>query len=146
MKQHPSACQFPRKLLTMALTFLSLSALMCVSAMNRITTNPTSFRIELLLPTGYRFNSMAPSSLTIGTPDTTPEQLEVKNTAFEATLLVPTRPQFTLTGEARVFFCEDVAEPQCFMKELRFKKQFSPDTPRQLQIKIPDPKINDVSS
>jgi hypothetical protein len=117
-----------------------------VFAMERITTIPTSFRIELILPGGYRFNSRAPSSLTVGSPEATTEQIEVKNTTFDITISIPSKPQFTLAGEARVFFCEDLAEPQCFMKQFSFNKEFNADTPRLLEIEIPNPKTTSSSS
>jgi hypothetical protein len=111
-------------------------------ALQRIATTPTSFRIELVLPEGYRFNSQAPSLLTAGSPEGPSKQIEMKNTAFNTTIATPTTPQFSITGEARVFFCEDSTEPQCFMKQISFNKKFDPDTPRLLQITIPDPKAN----
>ena len=112
------------------------------SALQRITTTPTSFRIEVLIPAGYRFNSKAPSLLTVGNPETTTEQIEIKDTSLDITISIPATPQFSINGEARVFFCDDTTEPQCFMKQVSFKKEFTPDTSRKIQIAVPNPREN----
>jgi len=113
----------------------------CAFALQKVTTIPTSFRIELLIPEGYRFNSRAPSSLTLGSPEATSEQVEIKDTSFDVTISIPTTPQFSIAGDARVFFCDDSAEPQCYMKQVSFKKDYNKDTPRVLQVTIPNPKM-----
>jgi len=125
-------------ILVLVITFLVVTV--HTHAMQRISMSPESFHIEFLLPRGYRFNSLAPSSLLVGTTQGASEQLEVKNQSFDSTLSVPAKAFFTLSGEARVFFCEDLPQPQCFMKKIKFEKSFDIQTPRVLQIDIPNPK------
>jgi hypothetical protein len=140
MKMSSYTVHLSLKLRTFVLVSIIGSYAFYAFAMERITTTPVSFRIELILPVGYRFNSMGPSSLSIGSPEATAEQLEIKNTAFDVVVSVPTKPQFSIAGQARVFFCEELPEPQCFMKQISFKKDFNQDAPRLLQIEIPNPK------